>query len=330
MLAASCSAADRQATRTLRTGQRQQLSSAASRSVPVFALTGRRAPDVGAARRPSLAVKVDNVYGAWPQAGLNQADIVFDALVEGGLTRLMAVYQSHSAPVVGPIRSARPVDAYLLRLFHGGFFAFSGASPGEIRPVRAFSHAVLSDDVADPAAYYRRADHPAPDNLFSSTGRLYATLRRRAPHEPPPPPVFDHALTAPAGVPTRSVRVPYPGAMPGWTWNGHSYLRTQDGHPDVLIGGQRVRTANVVVMSVGVVGTGIFETNGAEDPLPVVVGSGRCWIMRNGVRIRGSWRHPKRGAPMRLVDTHGLVVPLAPGPTWVELMPRGGIPVFKG
>jgi Protein of unknown function (DUF3048) N-terminal domain/Protein of unknown function (DUF3048) C-terminal domain len=328
LFASSCSAAHRQPARTMRTGQRQKLFRAASRSVPVFALTGRRAPDARAARRPSLAVKIDNVYGAWPQAGLNQADIVFDALVEGGLTRLMAVYQSHNAPLVGPIRSARPVDAYLLRLFHGGYFAFSGASPGEMRPVRAFSHAVLSDDVTDPAAYYRRADHQAPDNLFSSTRRLYSTLHRRAPHEPPPPPVFDHAVQTPTGVPTRSVRVPYPGATAGWTWDGRSYLRTQDGPPDVLIGGQRVRTTNVIVMSVRTVGTGIFETNGAEDPLPVVVGSGPCWVMRNGVRVRGSWRHTKLGPPMQVLDTHGRAIPLAPGPTWVELMPRSGLPQF--
>jgi hypothetical protein len=153
-------------------------------------------------------------------------------------------------------------------------------------------------------------------------------LHRRAPQEPFPPTVFDHAPKVPAGEPTRWVRVPYPAATAGWTWNGHSYLRTQDGHPDVLIGGQRVRTTNVVVMSVRVVGTGIFETNGAEDPLPVVVGSGRCWVMRNGVRVRGTWRHTRRGASMHLVNAQGQTMTLAPGTTWVELMPRSQIPTF--
>jgi hypothetical protein len=331
LLASSCSGTvERRMARGVSADESTRLSAGSTGSARIFPLTGRLAPNVGAARRPSLAVKVDNVYGAWPQAGLNRADIVFDLLVEGGLTRLMAVYQSHRAPVVGPIRSARPVDAYLLRLFHGGYFAFSGASPGEMRPVRAFSHAVLSDDVTDPEAYYRRADHPAPDNLFSSTQRLYSALHRRAPDERPAPPVFDRAAKAPAGVRTRTVRVPYPAATAGWTWNGRSYLRTQDGHPDVLIGGERVRTTNVVIMAVRVVGTGIFETNGAEDPLPVVVGSGRCWVLRDGVRVPGTWRHPRRGTPMHLTDMHGHPIALAPGTTWVEVMPRSETPAFHG
>src|SRR5690348_2011997 len=87
-----------------------------------YPLTGLPAPDRRAARRTSLAVKIDNVLGAWPQAGLNRADIVFDMQAEGGLTRLMAVYQSHPSDLVGPIRSARPGDARLLRLLNGGYF----------------------------------------------------------------------------------------------------------------------------------------------------------------------------------------------------------------
>ncbi|HXR42012.1 MAG TPA: DUF3048 domain-containing protein, partial [Acidothermaceae bacterium] len=73
-------------------------------------------------------MKIDNVLGAWPQSGLNQADIVFDLPVEAGLTRLMAVFHSNDVPLIGPVRSARPVDADLLRLFGRAYFAFSGGS----------------------------------------------------------------------------------------------------------------------------------------------------------------------------------------------------------
>ena len=82
--------------------------------VPTYPLTGLPIPG-GPPMRPALSVKIDNVDGALPQSGLNQADLVTDILVEGGLTRLMATFQSQDASLIGPIRSARPVDADLTR-----------------------------------------------------------------------------------------------------------------------------------------------------------------------------------------------------------------------
>jgi hypothetical protein len=297
---------------------------------PVYPLTGQRAPSRSAASQPSLAVKIDNVYGAWPQAGVNSADIVFDILVEGGLTRLMAVYQSQPAPVIGPIRSARPVDAYLLRLFNGGYFAFSGASKHEMKPVRNHSHAALLYADVNSAPFYRRSDHISPDNLFSSTSALTAALRQMAPNEAAAPRVFGYARRAPHGIATRQAVVPYPAATAGWTWDGHQYLRSQDGHPDMLIPGDQINSANVVIMSVKVVGTGIFETNGAEDPLPVTVGSGRCWLLRDGVRVNGTWHRSAVSHRLHLLDSAGKPLLLTPGRTWVELMPSTQKPTFRG
>lgn len=279
--------------------------------------------------RPSLAVKIDNVSGAFPQAGLNQADIVFDILVEGGLTRLMAVYQSQQSDSIGPIRSARPVDAYLLRLFNGGYFAFSGASRPEMRPVRNRSHAALLYNDANSAPFYRRSDHVAPDDLFSSTPALSSEFRRLKPDMVGPPHVFQYAKSVPPGISTRGVTVPFPAATVGWEWNGHEYVRTQDGQPDVLVGGQRVSTSNVVVLSVRIVGTGIFETNGAEDPLPVTVGAGPCWVLRNGVRMQCRWQRKDAAHRLHLFGAHHQPITLAPGRTWVELMPSTETPRFN-
>jgi hypothetical protein len=297
---------------------------------PVYPLTGQPAPSRAAAAKPSLAVKIDNVSGAWPQAGVNSADIVFDILVEGGLTRLMAVYQSQPAPLIGPIRSARPVDAYLLRLFHGGYFAFSGASKHEMKPVRNHSHAVLLYADVDAAPFYRRSDHISPDNLFSSSSALTAAFQHMAPHEAAAPRVFGYARKAPHGLATRQATVPFPSATAGWTWDGHQYLRSQDGHPDLLIPGDQISSTNVVIMSTKVVGTGIFETNGAEDPLPVTVGSGRCWLLRNGVRVNGTWHRSAVNHRLHLLDSKGHPLLLAPGRTWVELMPSTQTPTFHG
>jgi Protein of unknown function (DUF3048) N-terminal domain/Protein of unknown function (DUF3048) C-terminal domain len=297
-----------------------------------YPLTGLRAPSKSAVRRPALAVKIDNVVGAWPQAGLNRADIVFDVLVEGGLTRLMAVYQSHGAGLVGPIRSARPVDAWLLRLLHARYFGFSGASPKELRPVRNLGHAVLVYEAKLDRPFRRRADHAAPHNLFSSTPLLYRTFRSVAPRRHGPRRVFSYSpyfRQRPRGHRTRSATVPFPAATARWSRAGSHWVRTQDGRPDRLMSGQRISTSNVVIMSVRTAWTGIFETDGSQDPRPVTVGHGQCWVLRNGRRIHGVWQSTHIGAPLRLYDVRHHRIALRPGRTWVELMPRGETPTFR-
>ena len=79
--------------------------------------------------RPALVVKVDNAWGAWPQSGLNEADVVFEILVEG-ISRFAAVYQSESAGLVGPIRSARTSDLNLVAMLNRPLFAWSGGNQG--------------------------------------------------------------------------------------------------------------------------------------------------------------------------------------------------------
>ncbi|MBT4477400.1 MAG: DUF3048 domain-containing protein, partial [Actinobacteria bacterium] len=75
--------------------------------------------------RPALAIKIDNVFAAWPQSGINQADVVYEEVVESGLTRLIAIFQTQSPGTVGPIRSARTSDPILLEGFDRPLFAYS-------------------------------------------------------------------------------------------------------------------------------------------------------------------------------------------------------------
>ena len=92
--------------------------------------TGEPVPSLG----PVLAVKIDNLAPARPQTGLTSADIVYVIPVEGGLSRLLAVFSSHVPPVIGPVRSAREDDLELLRQFGRPAFAYSGAQP-QLLPV---------------------------------------------------------------------------------------------------------------------------------------------------------------------------------------------------
>ena len=85
---------------------------------------------------PILVVKIDDTFAAHPQAGLEDADVVYIEQVEGGLTRLAAVFSSKIPDVIGPVRSARISDIELLEQFGRVAFAYSGAQ-SKLLPVIA-------------------------------------------------------------------------------------------------------------------------------------------------------------------------------------------------
>ena len=144
-------------------------------SVGLYALTGLSAPDEESLLRPAIAAKIDNVEAARPQAGLVQADLVYEEIVEGGLTRLLAIFHSTSAPVVGPIRSARSTDVPLLTPLREPLFAWSGANEAFAAFIRSFAIRDVGVE-AEPGAYERLPDRSPPSDLMTSTDALYALI----------------------------------------------------------------------------------------------------------------------------------------------------------
>jgi hypothetical protein len=303
-------------------------------AAPVYPLTGLPVTNVAAARRPALSVKIDNAPGSFPQVGVDDADMVAEALVEGGLTRLFATYQSHGAPQIGPIRSARPVDAALLRELGGGIFAYSGAATGEIAPAKASSTATLLSYDAGVSAFHRNGSRPTPHNVFASTSALWGAGLAAGAGNVPPPELFTYS-PQPAGGVAHPVTRTYMDlsriSSATWQWapGRGVYLRTQDGKPDMSSDGTRMSAANVVILSVPVGPSGIFDAAGNQDPYVHLVGSGTVWVLRGGQEVQGTWTRPTIAQPVALTGTAG-TIPLAPGTTWLELLPRPYLPRLGG
>ena len=124
------------------------------------------APPVGSV----LAVKIDNVRAARPQTGLDAADIVYAEQVEGGLSRLMAVYATELPETVGPVRSARESDLELLRQFDEPTLAFSGAQ-GKLLPLIDRAPAARRRPRRTPRTRTTGAtSKPIPHNLYLRPG----------------------------------------------------------------------------------------------------------------------------------------------------------------
>jgi hypothetical protein len=275
--------------------------------------------------RPALIVKIDNAPKARPQAGLNQADLVVEELVEGGITRFFAVFHSQDADPVGPVRSARSTDIALASALHRPLFAYSGAN-------RVFEEQVHRAPLVDvgaraaPDRYRRERGRPAPYNLFSSTASLY----QLAPADSvPPPAVFAYrpAGEAPAGAGMVAVqRAAVQWASPvEWEWDPAvgAWWRRQAGGRHTDRAGRGVAPANVVVQFVGYRDTGLRDTSGAPVPEAQVIGEGDAWVFTGGQLIPGRWSKPSADAVTRFVDGAGSEIRLAEGRTWLELVPPG-------
>ncbi len=283
-------------------------------------------------RRAALAVKFDDTERGRPQSGLTQADVVFEEVVEGGLTRLLAVYQSQDPETVGPVRSARSSDLFILAELGQPLFAWSGANP-------TFAAAVEAADLLDvgvgaaPEAYRREGDRPAPYNLYAAPEQLRASVAGDDAASRPPPALFSYREPAAplrgGGVEpvTRFGSTRTGGLSTGivWEWDpgSASWLRSQDGTPHVDRDGDRVLAANVIVRFTPYRDSGIRDSVGAVVPEAEAVGEGDAWLFSDGRLQRGRWTKGSADAPTSYVDANGAPLRLTPGQTWVEVLPPG-------
>jgi hypothetical protein len=149
---------------------------------PVYPLTGLPVTDPAVAARPALVVKIDNNRLARPQTGLNQADIVFEEIVEVQ-TRFAAVFQSQGSDPVGPIRSGRTQDVDLLGSFNAPLFTWSGGNRNVTRAIESSDLVSLSaqkNRVYQGGGFFRSGDRRSPHNLYARARWMACRSRGRS------------------------------------------------------------------------------------------------------------------------------------------------------
>ncbi|MFJ8487863.1 DUF3048 domain-containing protein [Streptomyces sp. NPDC094038] len=276
---------------------------------------GTPAPSGRQATGSVLAVKIDNVAGARPQTGLESADLVYAEQVEGGLSRLMAVYATRLPEVVGPVRSARESDLELLRQFDRPTLAFSGAQRKLLpligrAPLRPESPAEAS------GAYYRGSGRPAPHNLYLRPAEV---MPDGAPGRAALTTGFRYGPAPAGGTATASRTVRYPAARFTFTWSGDRsrWLVSMDGTPARTTAGDRLAPATVVVQHVRVRASAYHDVLGNNTPFTETVGSGKAEVLRDGRVFEATWSRPEAGAGTTFTGTDGGPVNLADGQVWV-------------
>ena len=274
--------------------------------------------------RPAVTVKMNNT-GAAKQYGIDQADVVYEEVVEGGITRLAAIFNSHAPERVGPVRSVRKTDQSIVWPI-GGVFVYSGGAQYAIdsidtAPVKQLDETRAGSLMyrADGTEYQSSVDYrQAPYNLWARVDQMYATAGATS---IPPPPLFTYRKPKAkvGGTPIKQVVVGFqgqPSFATTWDWDAASgtWLRSKFGGPDIDADNIRLAPKNVVVMFISYDGgVGALQAEG------VLTGSGNALVFTGGKEIKGTWSRPDKAKPAQLLNANGDVINLTPGQTWVEL-----------
>ena len=296
---------------------------------PRAPLTGHPTIDTTLAQRRALAVKVGNSdWRSRPQAGLAAADIVYETLIEGGESRLLAVFHSEIPGRVGPVRSVRTSDFNLLADLSRPYLASSGANPTVLSETRRAERAGTIVDIGGMRTFVPYSRDPArrsPHNLYFHSESLTdsdGTAIRGGPLEAPVVPLLDYGSSNPAGIAgATGVTVTYhrpTGNVVSHIWDDAAggWVRIQDG--DLMMAETGSGLREVAPVNVAVVWmTHRYAPADAESPLTQSYGAGDALVLTAGAVHEAVWERTEDRAGFRFVDTAGNRLRFSPGSTWI-------------
>lgn len=285
-----------------------------------FPLTGVETDDP-LEDQPVVSVKIENTPSARPQAGLDRADIVYEQIVEGGVTRFTALFHSDLPDEVGPTRSGRLVDVPILEPWYS-VLVYSGAREDVTAALSRADHIGLLPD-SGPPIFTRAPDRPGSHDLMADLTLAIEAADRLDDAGPVPevPYVFDEQVPD-GGVEQGELEISMSqAATSGWQWDDGEgvYRRLQNGEPTVVTGEGEIGAANVVAILTDIGTGGCCDTAGQAFTVTRLEGEGDAVVWRDGRRYDVTWSKPSEDAHLELLDGDGEPVVLAPGPTWFHL-----------
>ena len=290
---------------------------------PPCPLTGEAPPSSVDVERPAIAVKVENSPEARPQSGLEEADIVIEEVVEGGITRFMTIYHCGDAERLGPVRSARFDDANIMKPFARAM-AYAGSN--DIVDKELAKNDVISILEEESDALFRDpAGSTDVHSLFTKTEDIRAEIEDEELARPASD-LFTHGADIPDGLKAkkaRSVTINFNASNTiEYKWSNKGWQRFEAGVPFMSATGGQITTPNVIIQEVEVNNSKtIFDSVGNPSPELTLDGSGRAVLFRDGRAIVGEWTTPERGEAPTFKTNSGEEFVFAPGQIWWELVP---------
>ena len=283
-------------------------------------LSGREGND-----GPILAVKIDDTSLARPQIGIEEADVVYIEQVEGGLTRLAAIFSTSIPQNIGPIRSARISDIDILAQYGKVIFAFSGAQRAMLTVISNSNLWDYGAQRSSPVIYTRDETRRSPYDMVLRGDLLLAKVQGDERDVAISKSVGWSFGQAPeGGVAIDSVALRWPASKYEATWSSSEerWLLSNSGVANFAASGKQLGPTTFVIQKVKMSDSIFRGSDGSYTPLSETVGTGTGYILRDGRSFKANWSRPSAevGTTWTLAD--GSEIKFAPGSVWVALTDR--------
>ncbi|MBE0446495.1 MAG: DUF3048 domain-containing protein [Actinobacteria bacterium] len=291
-------------------------------------LDGEATTEQKGLRRP-LAIMIENHVDSRPQSSLIKACIVYETVVEGGVTRFMAIYLHNDVDTIGPVRSAREYFVDLAKQYDAIYSHCGG--PATIRKVINNLAVADLDEFANSDAYWRIRGRKAPHNLYTSTDNLWQKASKRKyktdvfyqrPNFKDDEPIEMRPDTA-----TVDINFSKPAFSVHYEYNRqtNSYNRFMAGKPHIDgVFNRQIKPKNIVIQYVPI-------SNIAKDPKGRVavnlIGTGKAIVFQDGKVIQATWQRLMPTDLTRFYDTGGNEIEFNRGQTWIELVDQARMQV---
>lgn len=267
-----------------------------------------------------VMLTIDNSPEARPeQAGLAQALVVYETLVEGGATRLAALFAgAPAAEKIGPVRSARPYFVELAAGW-GAFFWHAGGSPEALRMLKSNNIISLNEiSGLGPKYLWRDASIARPHNLFTSGELVKLALRDFTLDSLSRDKLtwrWDEKFNDSDARFAGQINIDY---SPGELYDATFSYDEKSGLYQRQLGGDVLGAANVIIQKIP---AERYYPSGEGRLNLDLIGEGQMLLFRGGKAVAGRWRKAAFDSQTEWLDSSGAPLPLKPGQTWVEIVP---------
>lgn len=267
----------------------------------------------------AVAVSIENSPAARPQSGLREAEIVYEFMLEGGITRFLAIFWPEVPEKIGPIRSARPALVKTAQAYDA-LFLHAGASPHGFA-LLAVNDILHLDQIYQSKYFWRSSKRNAPHNLYSGDEPLNNYLEGLSEKEYPDQFNFLTASVLSDFIKAENISIDYWGSYEVlYKYNSleNNYLRflNNKDNPHLVESGEQLQAKNIIVQHVK---TSTKDSEGRQD-IDLDSG-GKMQLFRDGLVITGSWE--KNNGKLIYLDAAGNEIEINPGRTWIQVVPNG-------
>ena len=274
---------------------------------------------------PVLVVKIDDSTQAHPQIGLEDADIVYIEQVEGGLTRLAAIFSSVIPQRIGPVRSARISDIDILSQFGRVAFAYSGAQKKLLPVITSANLQDLGAQRQSPVIYTTDPNRRQPYAMVLRADLLMQLIAEKSYQIDEAKNVgFKYGELQEGGVATIKADMHWPAATYSATWSSEEsrWLLSHNNSVNLADSGVVLGPTTLVIQMVSITDSEYKDKVGGVTPFSQTVGSGKAYVLRDGQRFITTWNRPLADSGTTFTFADGTVMNFDPGQIWIALTDR--------